>query len=282
MKILVTGATGGLGRLVIPQLLKVGHQVVATSTSVQKAKELPFFKYVTYIAHNLNAQNAGNLFTFFQCPDLVIHLAWEKLNEYKNEGHLTTILQSHKAFAFNLLSNGLKDFTVVGTCYEYGLTEGELTEAQIAQPTLPYPKAKLALKEYIDSLKNEYDFNFKWIRVFYVFGEIYGRKNLYTLLTEAIANQQKNFNMSGGEQIRDFLTPLDIAQNIAQIATQQKITGIINCCSGKPVKLKNFVLDYLTQYNCTMLLNLGFYPYADYEPMETWGSVTKLNLCKVQ
>lgn len=282
MKILVTGATGGLGRLVIPQLLKAGHQVVATSTSVQKATELPFFKDVTYISYNINAQNVGNLFTFFQCPDLVIHLAWEKLNEYKNQEHLTTILQTHKAFAFNLLSNGLKDFTVVGTCYEYGLTEGELTEAQIAQPTLPYPKAKLALKEYIDSLKNEYDFSFKWIRVFYVFGEIYGRKNLYTLLTEAIANQQKTFNMSGGEQIRDFLTPLEIAQNIAQIATQQKVTGIINCCSGKPVKLKNFVLDYLSQNNYSMLLNLGFYPYADYEPMETWGSVTKLNLCKVQ
>ncbi len=282
MKILVTGATGGLGRLVIPQLLKAGHEVVATSTSVEKAKELPFFKNVTYIAYDIKSEVEVNLFTFFESPDVVIHLAWEKLNEYKNEEHLTTILQSHKTFALNLLSNGLKDFTVVGTCYEYGLTEGELTEEQIAQPTLPYPEAKLALKEYIDSLKNEYDFSFKWIRVFYVFGEIYGRKNLYTLLTEAIANQQKIFNMSGGEQIRDFLTPLEIAQNIAQIATQQKVTGIINCCSGKPVKLKNFVVDYLTQNNCTMLLNFCFYPYADYEPMETWGSVTKLNLCKVQ
>lgn len=131
----------------------------------------------------------------------------------------------------------------------------------------------------MEQLKHEYNYTLKWIRVFYVFGEIYGRKNLYTLLNEAIENNTETFNMSGGEQIRDFLTPLEIAERIVDVSLQNKITGIINCCSGNPVKLKDFVQEYLNSKKSNLKLNLGFYPYATYEPMETWGSVQKLKLC---
>lgn len=277
MKVLVTGATGGLGRLVIEQLLQQGNEVIGTSRSIEKAQKLDFYDKITFIPHDINNPTSTDLYSYFGKPDTVIHLAWEKLDDYKNEAHLTTILESHKAFITNLISNGLKDFTGVGTCYEYGLKEGELEETLESQPTMPYPQAKNALREFIESLKNTHSFSSKWIRVFYVFGEIHERKNLYTHLMSAINQKEESFNMSGGEQIRDFLTPNQIAEQIVQISLQTKTLGIVNSCSGKPVKLKDFIKDFLSKNNYKIKLNLGYFPYPAYEPMETWGSVKKLN-----
>jgi len=277
MKILVSGASGGLGQIVIEQLLKEGHIVLATSRNVEKAKQLPFYNKIEYFQYDLANPTEENLFDFFNQPDALIHLAWDKLNEYKNETHLSTILPQHQLFLDNLFSNGLKDITVIGTCYEYGLKEGELEENMPSSPIMPYPQAKNLLREHLQELQKETKLNFKWLRVFYVFGAIRERKNLYTLITDAIKRGDTSFNMSGGEQIRDFLSPREIATIIVKVATQNKVEGLINCCSGKAVQLKTYLQDFLriNQYNIE--LNLGFYPYPDYEPMETWGSIKKLN-----
>src|ERR1700741_4345654 len=123
MKVLVTGATGGLGRLVIQQLLHLGHDVVATSRSVEKAKKLEFFDRIQFFPLDISKPTKVDLYHYFGKPDTVIHLAWDKLDDYKNDVHLTTILETHKSFLFNLISNGLPDVNGVGTCYEYGLRE---------------------------------------------------------------------------------------------------------------------------------------------------------------
>lgn len=277
MKILVTGASSGLGRLIIPRLLDLGHEIIATSKSFDKAKDLEFFDQVTYLPFDISKPTRTNLYYYFKLPDSVIHLAWDKLNDYRSEDHTGVILEYHKAFVHNLISNGLKDFNGVGTCYEYGLIEGELTENIEGTPTLPYPMGKKMLLDFLINLQHEFDFSLKWIRVFYVFGDIVGRKNLYTMLNQAIQNKQESFDMSGGEQVRDFLTPQQIAQNIIDITIQNHVSGIINCCSGKPVKLKEFVQDYLKSKESNLKLNFGAYPYPDYEPMNTWGSVRKLS-----
>lgn len=277
MRVLVTGATGGLGELVISILLSQNIDVIATSRDAEKAKQCSFFTKVKYIPFDINSKNNSDLFSYFNKPYALIHLAWEKLDEYKNEAHTTSILENHKQFLSNLIDNGLKDITVVGTCYEYGLQEGILKENMASKPVLPYPQGKNLLREFLEAKQKSTTFNFKWARVFYVFGEVKGRKNLYTHLINAIKNIDESFNMSGGEQIRDFLSPDEIAERIVKIALQNKTLGVINCCSGKPVKLKDFVSDFLNKNNYKIKLNLGVYPYADYEPMETWGDTAKLD-----
>jgi nucleoside-diphosphate-sugar epimerase len=277
MKVLVTGATGGLGELVISKLLSQNIKVIATSRNEEKAEQCDFFSKVTYLPFDINSQNNSDLYSYFNKPDALIHLAWEKLDEYKNDAHTTSILENHKQFLSNLIDNGLKDITVVGTCYEYGLQEGILKENMDSKPVLPYPQGKNLLREFLEAKQKSTTFNFKWARVFYVFGEVKGRKNLYTHLINAIKNKDESFNMSGGEQIRDFLSPDEIAERIVKIALQNKTLGVINCCSGKPVKLKDFVTDFLNKNNYKIKLNLGVYPYADYEPMETWGDTVKLD-----
>jgi hypothetical protein len=61
-----------------------------------------------------------------------------------------------------------------------------------------------------------------------------------------------------------------------KIALQEQVTGVINCCSGEPVTVKDFVNNYLARKKQQIALNLGYYPYPDYEPMRFWGDNTKL------
>ncbi|MCD4680088.1 MAG: hypothetical protein K8S00_06855 [Bacteroidales bacterium] len=83
--------------------------------------------------------------------------------------------------------------------------------------------------------------------------------------------------MSGGEQLRDYLPVEKVAENIIKISMQDKIDGIINCCSGKPISIRNFVENYLEKANQNIELNLGYHPYPDWEPMAFWGDTSRLN-----
>jgi dTDP-6-deoxy-L-talose 4-dehydrogenase (NAD+) len=72
-----------------------------------------------------------------------------------------------------------------------------------------------------------------------------------------------------------------VVKNIDLIARQNiYLNQSINCCSGKPVSIKNLVESYLEKKKHNMKLNLGFYPYPDYEPMEFWGDNCKLQKIK--
>jgi nucleoside-diphosphate-sugar epimerase len=103
-KILVTGASGFLGEYVIEYLLGKGYSIIATSSSVSKASKKKWFERVNYIPFDLNNFDSGkNYFTFFQKPDLVIHLAWAGLPNYKSDFHLNVNLPLQSAFLKNLM-----------------------------------------------------------------------------------------------------------------------------------------------------------------------------------
>ena len=276
-KVLVTGATGFIGNYVVETLLKQGYNVIATSSDETKAATANWYHKVQYIPFNLNEfDNSVNYFTYFDQPDMLIHLAWEGLPNYKADFHLTKNLPLQKDFLQNLIEHGLRDITVTGTCFEYGMKEGCLSEDMECEPANAYAIAKNALRLALEQLTAEYNCSFKWIRLFYMYGKGQSPKSLISQLDKAIENGDAVFNMSGGEQVRDFLPVEEVASNIVTIASQQQVTGIINCCSGKPVTVKEFVLEYLAAINKNIQLKLGYYPYSDYEAIRFWGDNEKL------
>jgi dTDP-6-deoxy-L-talose 4-dehydrogenase (NAD+) len=84
--------------------------------------------------------------------------------------------------------------------------------------------------------------------------------------------------MSGGEQERDYLPVEKVAENIVAASMQKKIDGIINCCSNNPITVKELVQQHLAKRDKQIKLNLGYYPYPDFEPMEFWGDNSKLKM----
>ena len=276
-KILVTGATGFIGQYVVDRLLSEGHTVIATSAHEEHARPLPWFDRVRYIPFDLaNFDPAVDYYRFFNEPDAIIHLAWEGLPQYKAAFHLDINYPRHAALLDNLVRHGLRDITVTGTCLEYGLQEGCLREDMPVFPDNAYAIAKNELRKFLQDLESRFPVVVKWARLFYLYGKGQNPGSLYSLLRKALENGDKVFNMSGGEQMRDFLPVEKAASYIVQLALQLNIRGIVNICSGQPVTVKQFVVNYLALMNSKITLNLGYYPYADYEPMRFWGDDSKL------
>ena len=276
-KVLVTGATGFIGNYIVKQLMDFGCVVIASSADDAKAKQASWFSKVTHIPFDLKQFDpATNYYKEFQQPDFMIHLAWEGLPNFKSSFHIDENFPRHLKFLTNLVKNGLKDLTVTGTCLEYGMQEGMLIENMPARPSIPYAIAKDELRKSLEALQPHHRFVLKWVRLFYMYGKGQNPNSLLSQLDNALDNNEQSFNMSGGEQIRDYLPVEKVAEYIVKIALQNDVTGIINCCSGQPISVKQFVKNYLQQANREIHLNLGHYPYPDYEPMAFWGDNTKL------
>lgn len=281
MRILVTGASGFIGRHVIIKLLSIGHEVVATSTQKTKVEDQEWFKDVIFVEHTIGENTSEeNLFEKFHQPDILVHLAWQGLPDYKSTLHFEVYLFHHYSFIKNLITNGLKDVSVTGTCFEYGKKNGCLNEEIFPEPVTPYALAKNTLRHFLEELRKKHEFAFKWVRLFYMYGSGQNPRSLLAQLDTAIEKGEETFNMSGGEQVRDYLPVEEVASGIIAIATQKVVTGIINCCSNQPIKIKELVAAHLLKRNKIIKLNLGYYPYTDFEPMEFWGNNSKYKLIK--
>jgi len=277
MKVLVTGATGFIGNYVVEELLKRQCHVIATSRNQNKVRSYEWFSQVEYIPCDLNVMQE-NFFQFFQQPDLLIHLAWEGLPNYKDLFHLEKNLFSNYRFLKNMIEHGLKSLVVTGTCFEYGMQSGALSEDMETKPDNPYGLAKDTLRKFLEQLQKKINFGFKWVRLFYMYGKGQSSNSILSQLDRALEKRDVSFNMSGGEQLRDYLPVEKVAEYIVKIAMQNKVNGIINCCSGNPISIRSLVETHLKKKQKNIYLNLGYYPYPDYEPMAFWGNADKLNM----
>ena len=103
--------------------------------------------------------------------------------------------------------------------------------------------------------------------------------SLFSQLKRAVGKADKVFNMSGGEQWRDYRPVSEVDKHLVSLAMMVENSGIVNVCSGKPTSVRNLVEGWIMDNNWSIDLNLGYYPYPDYEPMAFWGDRRKLIRC---
>jgi dTDP-6-deoxy-L-talose 4-dehydrogenase (NAD+) len=156
---------------------------------------------------------------------------------------------------------------------------GPLHEGLETGPNNPYGFAKDALRLQLQSLQREIPFNLTWTRLFYLFGDGQSPTSLLSQLRASVARGEKVFNMSGGEQLRDYLPVAQAAEILVRLASGSRDHGIVNVCSGKPISVRGLVEGWIRENGWPIVPNLGFYPYPDYEPMAFWGDRTKLDDC---
>ncbi|MCP4292702.1 MAG: NAD-dependent epimerase/dehydratase family protein [bacterium] len=271
MHILLTGATGFVGRHLLPMLLGRGHQVTAIVRDEAKARNLPLAAAVNWIQGDLH-QDIPNLVQKIPSVDLTIHLAWPGLPNFQANYHLDETLPAEIDFLTQLLGSGMNRLLVTGTCFEYGLAEGSQEETSGVNPVTKYAKAKNKLRLALEKSAAQYNANLQWARLFYMFGPGQHSGSLFSLLDQAIANGDADFKMSPGDQIRDFQPVFKTVVNLCTIAESPGFSGIVNICSGQPVSILSLVENHLEKRSSEMKLLTGHYPCPEYEPKAFWGN----------
>ncbi len=270
MKIAVTGANGFLGRYVLQSLLNYDVEIVGTShKNTNDINNIP--SKLSWV--RLDIKNfPSDVFEALGRPDVLIHLAWGGLPQYQSTHHLEIELPAHYKFLKHMIDSGLPSLLVTGTCQEYGMRSGPLSQDLMPLPNTSYAQAKSYLLSMLQKLQTEKAYNLTWARLFYVYGEGQAETSLYPSLKKAVANGDRYFNMSGGEQWRDYLPAKEVADQLAYLAINKCFISLLNICSGTPISVKKLVEKFLTDNNWEIALNLGHYPYPQYEPMAFWGS----------
>lgn len=274
MKLLITGGTGFVGGHVVNEALRLNLDVTVVAVSEAEARSHSWYDQVKFVICDL-MERRDDWYTFLDAPDSVIHLAWAGLPQYMSLHHVEENYWSSYHFLKNMIHNGVQDITVAGTCFEYGLQEGELEESACCRPVTAYGRGKNFLRESLEALKEYYDFEYKWPRIFYPYGKGIAR-SLLGQLNQAVAEGQP-FPMSIGEQLRDYIPVETVGKYIIEIAMQNSVHGPINCCSGQPISVRRFVEEYLQHHDKSVELKLGEYPIPAYEPLAFWGSTMRLD-----
>lgn len=269
MRIAVTGASGFVGRHVLNELVHNDVQVIAAARDTSRLKE---YERICQIVEFDITRHDYDCFERLGKPDVLIHLAWGGLPNYNSLHHFEIELPSHFQFLKRMIESGLMSLLVAGTCFEYGMQSGPLAADTLTAPINPYGYAKDALRKQLKFLQAQKRFNFTWMRLFYMYGEGQSHTSLFSLLHDAVRNGEKVFNMSGGEQLRDYLHVSEVARQIVQYAKKNSDIGVVNICSGEPISVRNLVENWLRENDWgDIVLNFGHYPYPDYEPMAFWG-----------
>ena len=276
MKIVVTGATGFIGRHVINSLLSDGYSVTVICRDRSKLNFFNWCNNVQVIEYDINTPLSNEIRDKIVDNDKLVHLAWSNLPNYNQSFHIENQFYNQFDFLNKLIKSGMKDITISGTCFEYGMLNGCLKESIVSDPQNFYSISKDTLRKSLFQLIPEYSCVIKWVRLFYLYGEGQASNSLIPQLKLAIESGENEFKMSKGDQIRDFLNVTEAASNIKKICINVNKSSIINCCSGKPISVRNFVENYIEENNLKIKLNLGYYEYSKNEPFAFWGDITLL------
>ena len=270
----ITGAQGFLGQATLAALAEFNSIIVASSRSRSEPKRTS--RKLLSATVDITDRTSWDVLFADNKPTRLIHLAWDYLNDFDDPRHYLEQLPAHLAFIEWCIRKGISDITVAGTCYEYGLVDGELDEEMQTKPVLAYAIAKDALRRSLEHLSGVTPFSFKWARIFYVRGDENAEKGIFKCIRDAASQGAKEYAVSRGEQLRDYLPRKDVGRFLAHFCLQNDILGIVNCCSGRPMSMRRMMEEFAGKWP-GLMLNFGAVPYRSSEPMAFWGNRDRMD-----
>lgn len=269
-KVLVTGASGYIGRHVVKRLCDLGHIVIAADFKFTELDnraitcKVPIFSGDTDIFEQLGS------------PDVCIHLAWRDGFIHNSNNHMGD-LSNHVTFIRNMIDGGLKSLAVMGTMHEIGYWEGKIDENTPCNPLSQYGIAKNALRESVMLIAKEKNCIFHWLRAYYITGDDLKAANIFSKISKAAMEGKTEFPFTTGKNKYDFIDINDLAKMIVTASLQDKINGIINVCSGEPMTLAERVEKFISEHGYNIKLIYGAFPDRPYDSPGEWGDNTKIS-----
>ena len=258
--VLVTGATGFVGRQVLRALREKGARIRLVVREGRQ-DELPDRAGIEAVITSPDLFGESNDWWENTCKgvDTVIHVAWyaepgQYLQSPRNFDCLTGTLQLVKG----AVGARVRRFIGVGTCFEYAFTGGMLSIDTPLCPLTPYAAAKAAVFMALSHWLPAKGVEFAWCRLFYLFGAGEDPRRLVPYVRSKLAAGEV-VELTSGNQIRDFIDVADAGRRIAEAALGQ-VQGPLNICSGKPVSVRQLAEQLADEYGRRDLLRFGARP----------------------
>ena len=259
-KVLVTGATGFVGRQVVRALSEKGMQLRLVVRAAKIARtDLSVNNYEIVTTEDLFAESPH--WWAEQCDgvDTVVHLAWyAEPGKYLQSSKNMDCLVGSLNLARGAAQAGVKRLIGVGTCFEYDLSVGVLSVDTPLKPITPYAGAKAALYLALDHWLQSHAVEFAWCRLFYLYGEGEDPRRLVPYLRSKLEKGEPA-ELTSGKQVRDFLDVADAGRMIADVVLSDQ-TGSVNICSGTPVTVRQLAEQIADEYHRRDLLIFGARP----------------------
>jgi len=237
-RVLVTGATGFVGRHALPMLVERGFHVHAIARAVPPHTD----SRVTWHAVDLLG-GTDTLRALLEAarPTHLLHLAW-----YAEYGKYWRSLENFRWTAASIdlarefATHGGGRLVAAGTCAEYDWNGGICSESSTPlAPATPYGICKDALRRMLEALAVETKVEVAWGRVFFTFGPDEQPQRLVPSVIRSLLRGEEA-RTTHGRQIRDFLAVEDVAAAFVALL-ESDVAGAVNIGSGEPSALHDIV-----------------------------------------
>jgi len=269
-KILVVGGNGYLGSFLVKALKEQEANVFIISRNCEPSDS-------QFIVDITNFDETNKIIQKIK-PDIVYHLAanisrnrdfaiFEKMAAVNVQGTLN-ILKS--------LEGTDAHFIFTSSSEIYGNNESPFHEDQIPKPVSPYSLSKINAELLIQTYCNNHQKKFTNLRVFNFYGENMPEEFFIPQMINSLKNE-KDFLMTKGEQVRDFLYVSDVVSALILTAQNTNSYGeTMNVCSGKGTKLSTLASAVNNTMKTNAKIILGAIPYRDSEVWEMIGDNSKI------
>jgi len=216
MKILITGATGFVGRNFIEKIK--GHEVGLVVLDKKEAEEFYADKFVLIESKSKDFKEKVKKFN----PELVIHLASYLTSAHDSET-VKKLLSANIEFGTMLLDalleTDIKCFVNTGSFAEYLNGPGKLDPAYL------YTATKIAFRQILDFYRKLKGFKVVQVVPYTIYGLKDTRKKVMDYIIDSL-DAKAPVEMTKGEQIVDFVYITDVDDfYLAVIVNINKIKG---------------------------------------------------------
>jgi UDP-glucose 4-epimerase len=228
MKVLVTGATGFVGRPVVQSLIRNGHSVLALS---RKKKESPKEKCLRWLQADLAhpSEYLKDIHAFE--PEAVVHLAWQDIPDFSFDTSRKNLNQSIDLLSFVLDLGCCKKIMVSGSDKELNRPSGVCHDSEQGAPNNGFSWAKHSLRSWLEIVCAKNTVSLGWFRIFFCYGPGQRSASLLPTLLKHLA--QNNLpDLRTPKNANDYVFVYDVANSFSKAMSIDFHSGIYNIGSG--------------------------------------------------